>query len=201
MQSGQDADDAEERRTEIANRQADANGRIVRSAGSHHGAAQCLDNGVHRFGRTRIGGAAKAGDRTINDPGIDLPREFVTYAEPLHGAAAGVLDDDVGFLHQVRIDRAGLRMLEIQSDAQLIAQAVESGDGNIVRRFPREFRAIGPEIRCIGPARISTRGILDFDYFGAKARQNERGKRSGESYSQIEDSDSIQGLVQTYFSR
>jgi hypothetical protein len=92
-------------------------------------------------------------------------------------------------------------VLEIQSDAQLVAQAVEGGDGNIVRRFAREFRAIGAEVRRIGPARIASRGILDFDYFGAEPRENERGKRSGERDGQIEDSDSIQGLVQVYFSR
>lgn len=60
---------------------------------------------------------------------------------------------------------------------------------------------MGAEIGRIGPARISSRGIFDFDYSGPKAPQNECGERPGESDSQVEDSDSIQGLVQTYFSR
>ena len=94
VKSGQDADYAEQWSGEIADRQAYADGRIVRSAGGHHGAAQSLDNGVHRFRRARIRSASESSDRAIDDPRIDLPREGVTDSKPVHRAAAGVLDDE-----------------------------------------------------------------------------------------------------------
>jgi hypothetical protein len=92
-------------------------------------------------------------------------------------------------------------MFEIQSHTQLVAQAIESGNGNIVCRFAREFGAVRAEVWGVGPATVTARGVFNLDHFGAKARQNERGERPGEGDRQIEDSDSIKGFVQAYFSR
>lgn len=57
------------------------------------------------------------------------------------------------------------------------------------------------EVWSIRAARVAARRILDFDYFGAKARQDERGEGPGERDCQIENSDSIKGFIQAYFSR
>ncbi len=134
-------------------------------------------------------------------PGIYLARKVVTDAEPFHGAAAGIFDHDVGLPDQVRIDSPGLRVLQIQSYAQLVTEPVQGGNGNIVFEFTGEFGAVLAEVGRIGSATVTSSGIFDLDHFGAKARQNERGERSGERDGQIKDGDSIKGFVQVYFSR
>jgi hypothetical protein len=63
-------------------------------------------------------------------------------------------------------------MFEIQSHAQLVAQAIESGNGNIVCGFTRELGAIRAEVRSVGPATVAPRGVLNLNYFGAQASQN-----------------------------
>jgi hypothetical protein len=63
-------------------------------------------------------------------------------------------------------------MFQVQRDAQLVAQAVDGGNGDIVRGFAREFGPVRAEVRRVGAARISAGWILDLDYFGAEARQD-----------------------------
>ena len=108
---------------------------------------------------------------------------------------------NVGFPDQVRENRAGFGVFQVQCHAQLVAEPIESRDRDIIFGFPREFRAVCTEVRRVGPARIAACGVFNLDHFRAKACQNQRGKRPGECDSQIEDGDSIQGLVQVYFSR
>ena len=76
------------------------------------------------------------------------------------------------FFTRSAIDCAGIRVFEIQSHAQLVAQSIESGDGNIVFGFASEFGAVRAEVRSVCPARVAARGVLNLDYFGAEACQN-----------------------------
>ena len=92
-------------------------------------------------------------------------------------------------------------MFEIQSHAELIAQPIESGNRDIVGGLTRELWAIRSEVRGIGPARIAASRVLDLDYFRAKAREDQRGEGPGQRNGQVENSDSIKGLIQVYFSR
>lgn len=87
-------------------------------------------------------------------------------------AAAEVFDDDVGLSHQVRVDGAGVRVLEVQRHTQLIAQAIESGNGNIVFRFPTESGSVWAKVGSVGSATVTTRRVLNLDHFGAQPSQN-----------------------------
>jgi hypothetical protein len=93
------------------------------------------------------------------------------------------------------------RHFEVRCHAQLVAEPIESRDRDIIFGFPSEFGAVCAEVRRVGPARIAAFGVFNLDHFRAEACENQRGKRPGECDSQIEDGDSIEGLVQVYFSR
>jgi len=92
-------------------------------------------------------------------------------------------------------------MFQVQRYTQLVAQPVQSRDGNIVRRLTRQFGAIRAEVGSIRSARIPACGIFNFDNFRAEAGENQGGEGSREGDCQIKDGNSFEGLIQAYFSR
>ena len=101
MQRGQHADDAEERRRQVGDGEADAHRRVRRlSRGVHH-AAQRLDDRVHGLAVVGAAGGSEAADRAVHQARVHLVDEVVADAQPVQDAAAEVLHQDVRALRQV----------------------------------------------------------------------------------------------------
>ena len=181
------ADDGKDRCREIGERHADANRRIVGRARGHHQPAERLDDAVHGFAGSgcRVIGAVSR-YRAVDDARIARARELVPDAEPIERARREVLDDDIRLAHEVREHFARSRLLQVQRDRILAAQAVQSCGRNVVRRRAAERDAVSPDERRVLAAVIGRGGVLDLDDARAEARQQKCRERSRQRQRQVE---------------
>src|SRR5271170_3086214 len=86
-------------------------------------------------------------------------------------------------------------MFQVQRDAQLVAKAVEGGDGNIVGMLARKRASFGAEVGRVGAAGVaSADGVLNLDDFGPEAGEEQRCEGTGKRSGEIEDRDVFKGL-------
>ena len=101
VQGADDADGGVQARQHVAQRDARPGGGIVGPAGDGHGARHGLGHQVIA-GAGGIGaGLAEAGDRGIDQPGVDLAAVLIGEAQPGHDAGAVVFQQNVGRGHQL----------------------------------------------------------------------------------------------------
>ena len=163
----------------------------VRLAGQRHGAAHRLDDEIVA-GARRIGpGLSKAGDRAIDEPGIDRRERLVIEAVSGEAARLEILDQNVGrsgegsnlFLPAFRskIDRQrGLAAVAGMKISRVEVGAIGAGD---------EGRS--PLARIVAGA-----GPLYLDHFGAKVGKQLPRPWTGEDSGDLDHAQAGEGLVQ-----
>ena len=124
---------------------------------------------------------AEAGQVGIDDVGAKGSDVLEGDAEAFGHPGPEVLDEHVGFGHQVAQDGQTLLLAEIQHDGSFAPVSyLEHG---------RHAGHRGPQ-----PADdVADGGLLDLDAFGALVDQHPGGQRSGEGYRQVNDADSVEG--------
>ena len=126
---------------------------------------------------------AVAGDRGIDDAGIDRPDRGVVEPEALDDAGPEILQHDVGLADQLSERGEVGRVLEVEREAFLGAvDGVEDG------RIPADLGVaqidLATEVAAVGP--------LDLDDAGAEVLQAQRGVGSGEELAEVDDDQSGQ---------
>ncbi|MNN06385.1 hypothetical protein D3C81_1191750 [compost metagenome] len=127
-------------------------------------------------GTLGLGAAAVvAGNRAVDQPGLDGLELFVAQAQLLGAAGLEVVDDHVELRQQVVDDLHAFLALQVQRDRPLVAvHAVE-------------VRGLGLADAHAPVARIvAASGVLDLDDFGAEVGQHLAAQRAGEHARQIE---------------
>ncbi len=92
------SDHREQRAGEIAERNTAPHRFVSVGAGRRHQPAQRLEDRVHPLPGHP---GAEAADRRVDDPLVEIRDRFVADPDPIRGAAAEVLDDDVGLPNEV----------------------------------------------------------------------------------------------------
>ena len=129
-------------------------------------------------------GLAVAGDRAIDQLGIDRAHRLIAEPQPRHHAGAELLDQHIGAGQQRhKLVAIGL-VLEIEHEALLAA--VEQ----------REHRALAVEARLV-MAHVLAARPLDLDHLGAGLRQQQRGERPRQQRGEIEHENAGQRLHET----
>ena len=117
-----------------------------------------------------------AGNRTIDEPRVYLPRVFPPEAEAHHDAGAELFDEDIGAFDQRPQPRRRAGSLEVDLDALLAA--VEHGEQQAVIAGARASFAHG-----------LAAGALDLDHLGARLGEDEGGERPRQEGGEIEHAD------------
>ena len=121
------------------------------------------------------GGAilAEAGDRAIDQAGVQRRQDLVVDTQAAHHAGAVILDQHVGGHDQAVQHLASAGAAEVDADGALAA--VESGEaGRRVSARPQSEWVAGT-------------GRLDFHHVGAERRQQHAGVRSGDEGGDLDD--------------
>jgi hypothetical protein len=102
-----------------------------------------------------------AGDRAVDEPGVDLPQRLVAGAEPVHHARAEGLEQHVGVADEPQEHVAPLLGLQVDADRALVA--VEREEQR------RGGGAVGALVERRRPADVVAHpGVLDLDDVGAE---------------------------------
>ena len=180
--------------TKIRHGNSNANGRVLRFAGCVHHSALSLDDRIHSFGRARIIVAAKAGNGTINKPRIHFVQPAIAHSKAIKRPTAVIFNQYIALFHQVGEDGSRFRMLEVKSNTEFVAQAVDRGDGYVIRTSADQACAIRSKVGSIFATCISAGRIFHFDDASAKSGQQECCERSGQCNGHIQDGNIIQGF-------
>ena len=111
-------------------------------------------------------GLAIAGDRHVDQLGIDRLERRITHTEFVHYAGAKLLQHDVVLSHQLLDHFHGLGLFQVQGDAAFIAIEVSMAGRNATvmgRQYAHQVHAAGR---------------LDAQYLCAHIAQQQRGKWS-----------------------
>ena len=166
-------------RGQVGDRNADPHRPAAGLAGDRHQPAHALgdlvDSGPRRIGA----GLAEAGDRAVDDLGIDLLHRLVVDLEAVLHVGAVVLDDDVGLLGELHEDRVTFLALEVERDRLLVAMQV------------LEVEAVARAAHGVGAAGFG--GLLDLDDLGAPVGELAHRRRAGAMRGQVEDQEIVQG--------
>ena len=149
------------------------------AAGAHeaaHGLADDIIAGTLAQGA----GVAEAGNRAVDDAGVDLFQNIIAQAQLFHGAGAVVLQNHVGLLHQFLEDLLALGLLQVQSDAHLAA--VEVG----------VIHAVAVDERSHFAGIVAALGIFDLDDRGAQVSHQYRRIGACQHAAQIQDDNAVQ---------
>jgi hypothetical protein len=185
---------AEHWRAKVRHGNANANGRVLRFAGCVHHSTLSLDDGIHGFGRARIVVAAKTGNGAINEFRIHLAYPAIAHSKPIKRPTAVIFNQYIALSHKVSEDGSRFRMLQVQSNAEFVAEAIDRGDGYVICTPANQACAICSKIGSIFAARISAGRIFNFDHASAKPGEQESCKRSSQCNCQIKDGNVIQGF-------
>ena len=93
------------------------------------------------------------------------------YGDQIHPGFLEGDDDDIRAANQVREYLARSRLLQVQRDRVLAAQAIQSGRRYVIRRRSAERDAVASDERRVFTAVIGRGGVLDLDDACAEARQ------------------------------
>src|SRR5262249_41598368 len=121
-----------------------------------------------------------AGDRAVDDPGIDPGDRLVVEAEPRHHAWAELLDQHVRARDQRIEPRPFDRILEVERDALLAA--IE----------PREACALAAPFRPMRAHLLAAPGRLDLHHLGAGFGEQKRGQRPRQQGREVEHEQALE---------
>ena len=166
---------------------ADFHRHAVGLAGDTHQAAHALDHEIIA-GATGIRPMlSKAGDRAIDQPGIDRCQRVVIEAVFRQPANLEILDHDVAVRDQFAKDRRALRRSDVDGKRSLVAvdgrEICRSG-GGVARGIAghRIHKGRSPAARIIAGS-----GPLDLDNVGAEIAKHLRGPGAGQNPRQIKN--------------
>src|SRR5437764_179017 len=132
-------------------------------------------------GQVLVGaGLSVAGDRAVDDAGIDRGDVRVAKAQARHGSRRQVLDHHVRLLRQLKKHPSALRMLEVQGDALDPFRALEETKAKVVVGLPIGAYSFWSGIGADTADRIAATGHLHFDDLGPESRKRHAEKWSGE---------------------
>ena len=166
---------------DVADRHADAGGRLPLVAGDAHDAALALHDHVVGGILGVRAGVAEARGRGVDQLGILLVQSVPAVAQLLHRAGAEVLDHDVGLLEQLLEDLAVGVALEVEGDAFLAA--VDRG----------EIGRLAVDEGTVGTGVVATLGRFDLDHPGAHLGHQQGAVGSGQDAGEVDDDDARQG--------
>ena len=145
-------------------------------------AGQGLQDDVEGRPVAQRAGHAEARDRAVDQPRIDRGQRFIAQAEAIHDAGAIVFDQDVAFGREILDQRHAGLGLQIDDDALLAAVHAQKIVA-LVRRGTAETDGF----------RRRVSGRLDLQHLRAEIGQRERGRRSRQHASEVENTNSLQG--------
>ena len=122
-------------------------------------------------------GCAKAGDRCVHEPGIDLGERLVANPEPLRGSRPVALDQDVSGSREPVQDVAAALVLEVDTQAALVPV-----DGQERSGFPPRLNLTQPAARRVPDFRW-----LDLDHVGAVIGEQHGAVRAGHHLRSVDD--------------
>jgi len=178
---GQDGVGRRDARAHVVDRDPRLQGTPVGFAGHAHDAAQPLGHQIETA-VARVGtGLAEPGDRAIDQAGVDLAERVVVDAQPGGHPHPVVLDHHVGPFGQL-VDRVpGLRVLQVQDNAALVAVYLREAGG-----FALD---VGSHLARI----VAARRLLDLDHVRAKVGQHHGAIGAGHDLGKIEHFQTGQG--------
>ena len=161
---------------------------VVALAGDAHQAAHALDHEVVPRPLAPRPGMAEAGDRAIDEAGVDLLQLRVAEAVAIEVAEFEVLQQHVAARGELARDRLPLRVREIQRERFLAA--VGAGE---IGRFAgvAALRVLEPR-RAEGARVVTLFRPLDLDHLGAEVGEVLRRPRTREHTRQVEYADSCE---------
>ena len=180
LKRGEDADRGEEACSDIADRSAGPAGLTVNIAGNAHHARERLRHYI-------VGGLvairtilAEAGERRIDQAGIDRGEVPGSQSQAIHHAGAIVFHQHVALLRELEKDGPAALVLEVERQAALVAVDAEEIDAFVV------------------DARIKPSGLvaglrpLDLDHIRAQGSEQPGAVGTGQHVRDIEDADALQ---------
>ncbi|MNS90590.1 hypothetical protein D3C72_1246460 [compost metagenome] len=166
-----------------------AAGQVVALAGQAHEAAHALDDEVIARARGVRAGLAEAGDRAVDQVGLDLPERLIVQAVLPELADLVVLQHHVALRGQVAHDLLALGRADVAGDRALVAVGgqVVGGLGGVAAVFVLEPG------RAPGAGIVAGAGALDLDHIGAEIGKVLGAPWPGEDAGQVEDAEMAQG--------
>ena len=187
-----DAEGQKHRRHDVADARPDLGRRPARRpAGDAHDAAHRLRDRI--VGRpVRIGAfpaalVAEAAQRGIDEARIGLRQRLIGQPQPLHHAAAVIVDQHIGLRGEPAQHVLARRLLQIDDDRFLVP--VDRGEIRPVAAFLRRQRAvqIRPDAACILTARR-----LDLDHARALVGQHHAGIGTGQHHGHVDHGEAVE---------
>jgi hypothetical protein len=126
-----------------------------------------------------------AGDRAVDDAGVDLAHRLVADAEAVEDTGAKRLEHDVGFAHRAQERLAPHVALEVQANRALAA---------VQRQEERGLRRVLDAVveRRPGAQVVAHSRVLDLDHVGAEVGEQQRAEAAGEQAAEVEDADAFE---------
>src|SRR5690606_39073501 len=106
--------------------------------------------------------AAEPGDLAVDQAGIDIPQRLVAQPEPLHRVVAVVLDEHIGFGHELLQHLLAPRVLQVERDTPLVAIHHHEGRRLAIDVWRQHAAGI-----------VTTVDLLDLDDLGAHVGQHQ----------------------------
>ena len=183
---GKDADGYMKPAQNITQRRTGTGGLSALGTGDGHHTAHGLSQDI--IARTQVVGtvAAKAGDRRIDDAGIDLLQDIIAQSQLVHHAGAVVFHHDIRFFDKLLEDLLALRGLQVQGDPLFVAVDVGKIDA-----FPLTIQIFGTE-RGIAAGVVTAFGDLDLDDVCAHVSQHHGAEGAGKHTGQVENRQVLQ---------
>ena len=183
---GKDADGYMKSAQNITQRRTGTGGLPALGTGDGHHTAHGLSQNI--IARAQVVGtvAAKAGDRRIDDAGIDLLQDIIAQSQLVHHAGAVVFHHDIRFFDKLLEDLLALRGLQVQGDPLFVAVDVGKIDA-----FPLTIQIFGTEGR-IAAGVVTAFGDLDLDDVCAHVSQHHGAEGAGKHTGQVENCQVLQ---------
>ena len=183
---GKDADGYMKSAQNITQRRTGTGGLSALGTGDGHHTAHGLSQNI--IARAQVVGtvAAKAGDRRIDDAGIDLLQDIIAQPQLVHHAGAVVFHHDIRFFDKLLEDLLALRGLQVQGDPLFVAVDVGKIDA-----FPLTIQIFGAE-GGIAAGVVTAFGDLDLDDVCPHVSQHHGAEGAGKHTGQVENRQVLQ---------
>ena len=187
VQRGGNGVGGEHARTDIANRDAEFGGGILRATGDAHQSAHALHDQVVS-GATGAGATlAESGNRGVYDRRPPFLDRVVPESQPSDRARGEVFDQDVGGIDKPPERFATEVAFQIERERTLVTV-----DRQVVARLAFNKGRTPPA------GVIPFAGLLDFDHIGAEIAEHHGGVRSGHHPRQVDYAQSLQRQIPTF---
>ena len=183
---GKDANGYMKSAQNITQRRTGTGGLSALGTGDGHHTAHGLSQDI--IARAQVVGtvAAEAGDRRIDDAGIDLLQDIIAQPQLVHHAGAVVFHHDIRFFDKLLEDLLALRGLQVQGDPLFVAVDVGKIDA-----FPLTIQIFGTE-GGIAAGVVTAFGDLDLDDVCAHVSQHHGAEGAGKHTGQVENGQVLQ---------